>query len=86
MMSRIYPNYGTPGNPDLDPYYISPEEERRRFEDAAVESIQSTIQSYGEDLAGVLEDLKASLKRDGAELASVTIDPVTLAVEIKVKP
>jgi len=84
MMSRIYPDYGEPGAPNLDPYYISPEEERRR-EDAVVDSIQSTIQSYGEDLAGVLEDLKASLKRDGAELVSVTIDPVTLAVEIKVK-
>ena len=85
MMSRIYPDYGEPGAPNLDPYYISPEEERRR-EDAVVDSIQSTIQSYGEDLAGVLEDLKASLKCDGAELVSVTIDPVTLAVEIKVKP
>jgi hypothetical protein len=24
-----YPDYGTPGNPNMDPYYISPEEEKR---------------------------------------------------------
>ncbi len=84
-MRRPYPDYGEPGAPGMDPYYISPEEERRR-EDAAADSIQSTIQSYGEDLTGLMQDLRDSLKRDGAELVSVTINPLTLAVEIKVKP
>lgn len=28
-----YPDYGTPGNPNPDPYYVSPEEERREEAD-----------------------------------------------------
>ena len=27
-LHREYPHYGTPGNPDLDPYYVSPAEEK----------------------------------------------------------
>ena len=68
----------------LDQYYISPEAERRHEIERA-ESIEDTRTAYAEDLTGLLQDLRDSLKRDNAELASVTIDPVTLAVEIKVK-
>ena len=85
-MTRPYPDYGEPGAPGMDPYYVSPDEERRR-ETARAESIEGTIDAYRSDLIGLLEDLRDSLERDNAELASVTITivPPLINVEIKVK-
>ena len=79
-----WPDYGTPGNPSMDPYYVSPAEERRREEDRRA-NIDGTIDAYREDLRGVLLDLVASLKSDGAELVSVTVDLKTMDVKVVAK-
>jgi len=68
----------------LDPYHVSQATLDAR-ETARLESIEATISAYGSDISGVLEDLEKSLKADGAELVSVTVDVGNLGVEIKVK-
>lgn len=82
-MKRPYPDYGEPGRPGMDPYYISPEEERRIAADR-LENIEATIEAYQSDLSGIVHDLRSSLLKCGCDLASVTIDLETLAVTVKV--
>lgn len=79
-----YPDYGQPGAPNMDPYYVSPEQERRRETERA-ESIAGTIAAYSDDLHGLLSDLKASLAKDGAELTSIVVDVANLRADIGIK-
>lgn len=83
-MSRPWPDYGAPGNPNSDPYYISPEREREMEEDR-IGNIEGTIDAYGDDLTGVLRDLATSLAKYNATITAVTIDAATLDVKIEVK-
>ena len=49
----IWPDYGTPGNPNMDPYYISPErEEELRLEYAQAED------ALREEIAAALSDCR----------------------------
>lgn len=83
--SRPWPDYGEPGAPGMDPYYISPEQERH-MEAERLENIEETIEAYQSDLAGMLFDLRSSLLKYGRDLASgsITINLETLVVTIKV--
>ena len=40
-IGRIYPDYGTPGNPNLDPYYLSPKEEK----EAELASLETELEA-----------------------------------------
>ncbi len=79
-----YPDYGTPGDPNMDPYFIPPEREREIEEDR-LSNIEGTVEAYGEDVTGLLKELAESLARYNATIVSVTVDPVTLAVKVEVK-
>ena len=80
----IYPDYGTSGAPNMDPYYVSPEHERA-WAEARAQSIADSIAAYADDVSAVLDDLRKSLALDGAEMMSVVIDPESLKVTIKTR-
>ena len=84
-MTHPYPDYGEPGAPGMDPYYISPEREHEIEQDRR-DNIEGAIDAYTSDLNGVLADLIASLRADNAELASVTVDVGAGTFKIEVKP
>jgi hypothetical protein len=50
-----YPNYGTPGSPNLDPYYMTPAQEREAeaYEAAlAAESRENLVDAIADTLCG----------------------------------
>jgi hypothetical protein len=84
VVAMSYPDYGTPGDPNMDPYFISPKRERE-IEEARLCDIDLAIEAYGEDVTGLLKELAESLAQYNATIVSITVDPVTLAVKVQVK-
>ena len=81
---RPYPDYGTPGSPNLDPYYVSPSDEvaQEQARRVAIEEIVADAQA---DIHNILEDAERLLKAQYAGLVSVTVDVGNLGVTIEAK-
>lgn len=79
------PDYGTPGAPNLDPYYVS-DGEAKRIEAERRERIAEIIKDTGEKISAMLEDMERELIEEGASLVSMTLDVGNLGVSIEVKP
>jgi hypothetical protein len=72
-MSPPWPDYGTPGNPNLDPYYISPEQERELEAE-----YYATRDNLREQLLAVLAD-----ERDGLWKSEVIYIVRDILLEMK---
>ena len=78
-----YPDYGTPGNPNMDPYYVSPENEHEA-ETARAAEIADIVADLKNDISEMLVDAEKLLKQHGAGLKFVGIDVDNLGVTVMV--
>ncbi len=69
-----YPNYGTPGSPNLDPYYVSPEDEAAMEEEILGEDYRYTADLLRKYAANDRKDLFQAVCSNNLNIILAALD------------
>ena len=83
-LSRTYPDYGSPGAPNTDPYYLSPAEERELEAEREAE-IAHIVEGAQDDIRAILVDAQTMLAKAHSGIAEVAVSVPALGVSVRAK-